>query len=88
MLKVYIQDRCPYCDGQAYLSAGQATDWKGETFTHYEPCQMCEGTGKRGKWICLPDFLKMLSASTSTLRIAAECTLAVATCGFGQIKFV
>ena len=49
MLKVYIQDRCPYCDGQAYLPAGQATDWKGETYTRYAPCQMCEGTGERGK---------------------------------------
>ena len=54
MLKVYIQDRCPYCDGQAYLPAGEATDWKGETLTRYAPCQMCEGTGERGKWVGLP----------------------------------
>ena len=32
MLKVYILDLCPYCDGQAYLPAGEATNWKGETF--------------------------------------------------------
>ena len=49
MLKVYIQDRCPYCDGQAYLPAGEATDWKGETIMRYAPCQMWEGTGERGK---------------------------------------
>ena len=60
MLKVYIQDRCPFCDGQAYLPAGEAANWKGETYTRYAPCQMCEGTGERGKWVSLPDFLNML----------------------------
>jgi hypothetical protein len=37
MLKVYIQDRCPCCDGQAYLPAGEATNWKDETYTRYSP---------------------------------------------------
>ena len=49
MHKVYIQDRCLYCDGQAYLPAGQATNCKGETFTRYTPCQRWDGTGERGK---------------------------------------
>ena len=39
MLKVYIQDCCPYCDGQAYLPAGEATDWTGETYTHMPPAR-------------------------------------------------
>ena len=36
---------------------------KGETYTRYAPCQMCEGTGERGKWVSLPDFLEMLKAA-------------------------
>lgn len=60
MLSVYIQDRCLYCNGQAYLPAGEATNWKGETYTRYAPCQLCEGTGERGKWVSLTDFLKLL----------------------------
>ena len=60
MLKVHILDRCPYCDSKAYLPIGEATDWKGETFTRYAPCPMCEGTGEYGRWVSLPDFLNML----------------------------
>ena len=51
MLKVHIIDRVLYCDGKAYLPEGDATDWKGETYTRYAPCHMCEGTSERGKWI-------------------------------------
>jgi len=39
MLKVHIQDRYSYCEGKAYLPAGVATDWNGESFTRYAPCQ-------------------------------------------------
>jgi len=39
MLKVYILDLCPYCDGKAYQPAGEASNWKGETYTRYAPCQ-------------------------------------------------
>jgi hypothetical protein len=60
MLKVHILDRCPYCDGKAYLPVGETTNAKGETYTRYTPCQMCEGTGERGKWVNLTDFLEML----------------------------
>jgi len=60
VLKIHILDRCSYCDGQAYLPAGEATNWKGETYTRYAPCQMCEGTSERGKEVSLPDFLMMI----------------------------
>lgn len=65
MIKVHILDRCPYCDGQAYLPVGEATDWKGETYTRYLPCHMCEGTGEHGKWVSLTDFLAMLTEAAS-----------------------
>lgn len=84
MLKVHILVCSPYCDGQAYLPEDEATNWKGEPYTRYTPCQLCEGTGERGKWVSLPDFLKMLrelNASTSTPRIGVGCTSVVATHG-------
>ena len=61
MLKVHILNRCPYCDGKAYLPTGKDTNAKGETYTRHTPCQMCEGTGERGKWVSLTDFLEMLN---------------------------
>ena len=57
MLKVHILDQCPHCDGKAYLPSGQATDWKGEGYTRYEPCPICEGTGECGKWVNLPGLI-------------------------------
>lgn len=63
MLRVHILDRCPYCDGQAYLPAGEATNWKGKTYNRFVHCQMCDGTGERGKWVSLPDFMAMLKAA-------------------------
>ena len=61
MLKVHIQDRCPFCNGNAYLPAGEASNWKGENYTRYAPCQMCEGTGERARWVSLEEFAKLLS---------------------------
>ena len=57
MLKVYILDRCQFCDTKAYLPVGPAFDWKGERFAHYLPCHMCQGIGERGMWISLHKFL-------------------------------
>jgi len=38
MFKVHILDRCSYCEGAAYLPAGETTDWKGNPYTKYMPC--------------------------------------------------
>ncbi len=61
MFKVQILDRCQYCDGKAYLPAGEASNWQGESYTRYAPCQMCEGTGERGRWVSLEEFAKLLA---------------------------
>ena len=63
MLKVHILDQCPYCQGQAQVPIGEGLDHKGRTYTRFVPCQMCEGTGECGKWVSLPDFLKMLKTA-------------------------
>ena len=51
MLKVHILSRWMYYDCQAYLPAGDATNWKAETYTRYASCQMCNGTGESGQWV-------------------------------------
>jgi len=61
MIKVQILARCEHCNGQAYLPIGDATDWRGDTYTRYTPCPMCDGTGERGKWVSIADFITMLS---------------------------
>ena len=63
MLKVHILDCCPHCKCKAYLPSGEANDSNGEPYTHHTPCPMCNGTGERGKWVALPDFLEMLKAA-------------------------
>ena len=63
MLKVHILDRCPHCDGQAYLPNGEGQDYKGRTYTRYAPCPHCEGSGNKPRWVKLPDFIKMLKAA-------------------------
>lgn len=60
MLKVHILDRCPYCEGKAYLPIGEAVNWQGETYTRYAPCTMCEGSGERGKWVSLTELAEKL----------------------------
>lgn len=60
MLKVHILATCTFCNGEAYLPIGDATDSKGNTYTRYAPCTMCDGTGSRPTWVSLPDFLTML----------------------------
>ena len=62
MLKVHILDRCPHCDGRAYLPSGEAIDSSGKPYTRHTPCPMCQGTGERGKWVSLPEFLELIQA--------------------------
>lgn len=60
MIKVRILDKCPHCDGQAYLPVGEEVDYKGDKYPRHLPCPQCEGTGVAGKWVELPEFLLML----------------------------
>src|SRR5574341_1039391 len=45
MLKVHILTQCTHCKGEAYLPAGEADNHKGEKYTRYLPCPVCEGSG-------------------------------------------
>ena len=46
MLKVVVIDRCEYCDGEAYLFAGEYRDGDIERPV-YQACPACKGAGER-----------------------------------------
>ena len=52
MLKVLVIDRCEYCDGEAYLYAGEYKDGDVERPV-YQACSACKGAGEREKAISL-----------------------------------
>jgi DnaJ-class molecular chaperone len=59
-IKVKILSKCSYCDGKAYLPAGETVDTQGEKYMRYLPCPKCNGTGSTGKLINLYDFKQLL----------------------------
>ena len=59
-MKVRVLDKCPYCNGQAYLPVGEDVDFKGNPYTRHLPCPNCEGTGMAGRWVELVDISLML----------------------------
>lgn len=59
MLKVVVYDRCEFCDGEAYVYAGEYKD-ENEERPVYLPCHACKGKGEREKLIPLREFQRML----------------------------
>jgi hypothetical protein len=72
MIKVQILTRCTFCDGEAYVPIGQATDEEGGTCIRYCPCPYCEGSGERAKWIPLAEFAEMLNDAANTDPMAPD----------------
>ena len=62
MTQVYVLERCDFCDGEAYLFAGETVSAVGEYAPYYEPCEYCHGSGEMDKWLDVSDFLAMLTA--------------------------
>ena len=62
-IKIPILDKCPECKGQAYLPAGQAVSSSGESYTRYAPCPVCEGGGRKTRWVELEEFARLLKES-------------------------
>ena len=64
MLKVIIIARCEYCNGEAYVYAGE---YKDEFGVHpiYRPCTVCNGVGEREKPITLKQFAGLLDRAVS-----------------------
>jgi len=65
MMKVRILDRCEFCDGEAYVFVCEDVDARGDTFDRYRPCEMCNGSGNRAKWVSLRDLSDLLERATS-----------------------
>jgi len=65
MMKVRILDCCEFCDGEAYVFVCEDVDARGETFDRYRPCEMCNGSGNRAKWVSLQDLSDLLERATS-----------------------
>ena len=64
MLKVVVIDRCEYCDGEAYLYAGEYKDGNVERPV-YQACPACKGAGEREKAISLREFADLLDRAIS-----------------------
>ena len=60
MMKVRILDRCESCDGKAYIFDFQDFDSRGEMYDRYRPCEMCQGSGNRAKWVGLRELSDLL----------------------------
>jgi len=60
MLKVHILTQCSFCKGQAYLPSGEAENHKGEKYTRYLPCPVCDGGGSMPRWVSLEEFAELL----------------------------
>ena len=65
MVKIQILTLCDACDGEAYLSAGEALSYKGEVYTSYRPCPRCQGSGFQEKWVGLKEFADLLEKAVS-----------------------
>ena len=63
-MKVIVIDRCEYCDGEAYLYAGEYKDEEIERPV-YQACPACKGAGEREKPISLREFADLLDHATA-----------------------
>jgi hypothetical protein len=65
MTKVQILTRCEYCDGEAFLLYGEASDITGESYARYLPCPVCQGSGEHAKWINLRELADLLEKAVT-----------------------
>ncbi len=63
MVKVRVLTKCQRCDGEAYLPIGADLDSRGNSYIRHRPCPSCEGSGTEGKWVELPEFVRLLEES-------------------------
>ena len=65
-IKVQILTRCEACDGAGYLPAGEATSYSGERYLRYEPCTVCQGSGRQTRWINIDEFANLVIGAAFT----------------------
>jgi hypothetical protein len=64
MLKVLVFDRCEFCDGEAYVYAGEYKD-EHEERPVYLPCHACKGSGEKERLVTLREFQHMLDKANA-----------------------
>lgn len=60
MFKIHVLLSCENCNGEAYLSLGEAESYSGEIYIRYQLCPACQGSGKQAKWVSLEEFAVLL----------------------------
>ena len=63
-MKVLVIDRCEYCNGEAYVYAGEYKD-EDEESPVYLPCHVCKGSGEMEKPLSLREFADLLDRATA-----------------------
>jgi hypothetical protein len=64
MLKVLVIDTCEWCQGEAYVYAGEYKD-EYEERPVYQPCHVCKGSGEMEKQITLREFQDLLDKANA-----------------------
>ena len=65
MMNVRILDRCEFCDGEAYIFDWEDVDSRGESYDRYRPCEMCQGSGNRARWVSIREFADLLERAAA-----------------------
>ncbi len=65
MLKVLVIDTCEWCQGEAYVYAGEYKDRDIERPV-YLPCHVCKGSGEMERQVILRVFLDLPDRVSAT----------------------
>ena len=63
MIKIKILDKCTHCNGASQLPCGEEEDYKGEHYTLYRPCPVCNGSGNEEQYIGLVELAILLQGA-------------------------
>jgi hypothetical protein len=65
MIRIHICDYCEFCDGDAYIPAGEVENYTNGCYMRYEPCLKCNDVGRKTKWISLCEFADLMERAVS-----------------------
>ena len=60
VVKIRVLLKCEYCNGQAYLPAGETEDYLGRKYLKYKECPQCNGSGTVARWAALDEVQQLL----------------------------
>ena len=65
MMKIRILDRSEHCDGEVYIFDCEDFDARGKSYDRYRPCEVCQGSGNRARWVSLREFADLLERAAA-----------------------